>query len=185
VDENTLFHPQSPYAVAKADAFQLVKQAREEQGLFACTGILFNHESPLRPSRFVTQKIIQGVLKIARNIKEGRTPEKLRLGNLAISRDWGWAPEYVEVMWLMLQQDIAGDIVIATGKTHSLEEFVQIAFAKQGLRWQDHVFIDQSLFRPNEALEIRANPRKVKDTLGWEAQKSLRDIIDLMEKAQK
>jgi len=179
-DENTPFNPQSPYAVAKVQAYQLVKDARENQSLFACTGILFNHESPLRPTKFVTQKIIQAAIKIADDVKEGRPSEKLHLGNLVIRRDWGWAPEYVEAMWLMLQQPEAEDIVIATGQTHSLQEFVKIAFSSIGLDWQHYVVIDQSLFRVNEAMQIEADPSKAMRVLGWAAKKNISELISLM-----
>jgi GDP-mannose 4,6-dehydratase len=136
-DENTPFRPRSPYAVAKAAAFWEVANYREAYGLFACSGILFNHESPLRPERFVTQKIVTAACRIA----EGST-EKLTLGNMAIRRDWGWAPEYVEAMSLMLQQEQPEDYVIATGESCSLEEFVAIAFAAVGLDWRDWVVSD-------------------------------------------
>jgi len=179
-DENTSFNPQSPYAVAKVQAYQLVKGARENQGLFACTGILFNHESPLRPTKFVTQKIIQAAIKIADDVKEGRPSERLHLGNLAIRRDWGWAPEYVEAMWLMLQQPQAEDFVIATGQTYSLQEFVQMAFSQVGLDWQDYVVVDQSLFRVNEAMVIEVDPSKARRVLGWVAQKNMSELISLI-----
>jgi len=163
-DENTSFHPMSPYAVAKSSAYWLVNNYREAYGLFACTGILFNHESPLRPERFVTQKIIHAVKRIA----DG-SAEKLKLGRLDISRDWGWAPEYVEAMWLMLQQDKLQDFVIATGKTITLEEFVSTAFAQAGLDWKEHVVQDLALFRPTDLKVGRADPSKALNQLGWKA----------------
>src|SRR6185369_6740571 len=132
-DESTPFRPRSPYAVAKATAFWEVANYREAYNLYTCTGILFNHESPLRPERFVTQKIISS----ARRIAEG-SKEKLSLGNISIARDWGWAPEYVEAMWLILQQDVPEDYVVATGETHTLEEFVTEAFNCVGLDWREH-----------------------------------------------
>lgn len=173
--ESTPFNPKSPYAEAKVEAFKLVKQYRDFYRLFACTGILFNHESPLRPTHFVTQKIIRTAIEIA----QGQS-KKLTLGNLAIQRDWDWAPDYVEAMWKMLQQDSPEDFVIATGIGHSLEEFVDIVFSQLGLNWKDHVSVNQSLFRPNEGIEILANPAKAKEKLGWRAKKSLQEVISQM-----
>ncbi len=140
-DETTPFNPRSPYAVAKATAFWLVANYREAYQSWACTGILFNHESPLRPNRFVTQKIIS----TAKRIADG-SPEKLYLGRLDIGRDWGWAPEYVDAMWRMLQQDTPDDYVIATGETNLLEEFVSHAFSLLGLNWRDHVEQSREFF---------------------------------------
>lgn len=174
-NESTPFDPKSPYAAAKVAAFEIVKKYRENHDLFACTGILFNHESPLRPTRFVTQKIIRAAIEIANG-----SPSKLILGNLGIQRDWGWCPEYVEAMWLMLQQHKPEDFVLATGVGNSLEAFVSIVFEQLGLNWKEHVLVDQALFRPNEAIEILANPSKAKDKLGWSAKKSLRDVIAQM-----
>ena len=162
--ESTPFYPMSPYAVAKTSAYWLVNNYRDAYGLFACTGILFNHESPLRPERFVTQKIIHSVRRIA----EG-SQDKLSLGRLDISRDWGWAPEYVEAMWLMLQQDKPQDFVIATGTTITLEEFVKAAFDQAGLNWRDHVIQDPGLLRPTDLPVGRADPRKAMTELGWKA----------------
>lgn len=180
-NEDTAFNPNSPYAEAKVEAFNLVKLYRDSFNLFACTGILFNHESPLRPTRFVTQKIIRAAIEIA----QGRC-NKLTLGNIAIKRDWGWAPDYVDAMWQMLQQDNPEDFVIATGIGHSLEEFAGIVFSQIGLKWQDHVLIDQSLFRPNEGVEILADPSKAKALLSWSAKKSLQEVIsEMLYEAQK
>lgn len=162
--ETTPFHPQSPYAVAKASAFWLVNNYRDAYRLFACTGILFNHESTLRPERFVTQKIIAA----AKRIGAGST-ETLRLGRLDIARDWGWAPEYVEAMWLMLQQEQAEDFVVATGHTFTLEEFVASAFQSVSLDWRQHVIQDEKLFRPTDIEVSRANPAKARARLGWSA----------------
>ena len=164
-NELTPFHPMSPYAVAKTSAFWLVNNYRDAYGLFACTGILFNHESDLRPERFVTQKIIRSVRRIAQG-----SQEKLRLGRLDISRDWGWAPEYVEAMWLMLQQTQPQDFVIATGNTISLEEFVQAAFAQANLDWKDYVIQDPNLFRPTDLAIGCADPAKAHQEMGWKAQ---------------
>jgi GDPmannose 4,6-dehydratase len=174
-DETTPFRPRSPYAVAKAAAFWEVANYREAYKIFACSGILFNHESPLRPERFVTKKIVAAACRIARGSRE-----KLNLGNIAIQRDWGWAPEYVEAMWLMLQQDKPDDYVIATGQSHSLEEFVAAAFTQVGLDWRDHVAIDQGLFRPTEIAVSRGNPEKSRKILGWRPQNQMPDVVRLM-----
>ncbi|HYX17267.1 MAG TPA: GDP-mannose 4,6-dehydratase, partial [Nostoc sp.] len=163
-DETTPFRPRSPYAVAKATAFWEVANYREAYSLFACSGILFNHESPLRPERFVTQKIVAGACRIAQG-----SNEKLYLGNIQIQRDWGWAPEYVEAMYLMLQQEQPDDYVIATGESSLLEDFVSAAFASVDLDWRDHVVIDNSLLRPTDLAVGRGNPAKAKDKLGWQA----------------
>jgi GDPmannose 4,6-dehydratase len=174
-DETTPFHPRSPYAVAKATAFWELANYREAYGLFALTGILFNHESPLRPERFVTRKIVSTACRIAKG-----SEEKLRLGNISIARDWGWAPEYVEAMWLMLQQETPDDFVIATGETHTLEEFVAEAFNRVGLNWRDHVVTDPSLYRPTEISSGRGNPAKAEKVLGWKARYRMRDVVRMM-----
>ncbi|MBW4643794.1 MAG: GDP-mannose 4,6-dehydratase [Goleter apudmare HA4340-LM2] len=173
--ETTPFRPRSPYAVAKAAAFWEVANYREAYNLFACSGILFNHESPLRPERFVTQKIVTGACRIAQG-----SPEKLFLGNMQIQRDWGWAPEYVEAMYLMLQQDQPDDYVIATGESSSLAEFVAAAFAAVNLDWQEHVVIDNSLLRPTDLAVGRGNPVKVKNKLGWQAKYKMPDVVQMM-----
>lgn len=163
-DESTLFRPRSPYATAKAAAHWATANYRDAYGLFACSGILFNHESPLRPVRFVTQKIISAARRIAAGEKL-----KLELGNLAVSRDWGYAPEYVEAMWRMLQQDRPDDYVIATGESHTLQEWVARAFEYLGLDWREHVAINEALFRPSEILHSRGNAAKASERLGWAA----------------
>lgn len=178
-DETTPFRPRSPYAVAKAAAFWEVANYREAYGLFACSGILFNHESPLRPERFVTQKIVAAACRIA----QGST-EQLYLGNMQIQRDWGWAPEYVEAMYLMLQQEQPDDYVIATGESSSLEEFVAAAFASVNLDWHHHVVIDNSLLRPTDLAVGRGNPVKAKNKLGWEAKYKMKDVVQMMVKAK-
>jgi GDPmannose 4,6-dehydratase len=178
-DENTAFRPRSAYAVAKAAAFWEVANYREAYGLFACSGILFNHESPLRPERFVTQKIIAAACRIAEGSKE-----KLCLGNVSIQRDWGWAPEYVEAMWLMLQQDEPADFVIATGQPHSLEEFVETAFSILGLNWRDYVKVDPSLLRPIDIEVGWGNPAKARNKLRWQAQYKMYDVVKMMIEAQ-
>jgi len=173
--ESTPFSPRSPYAVAKTAAYGLVSNYRDSYGLFACTGILFNHESPLRPMRFVTQKIIQAAAFISKNLDA-----KLSLGNISIYRDWGWAPEYVEAMWLMLQQKIPEDFVIATGKSVSLEYFIEKAFFYHGLSWKNHVLIDSSFMRPSDIEYGGADPRKAEFTLGWKAKYDIDDVIRMM-----
>jgi GDPmannose 4,6-dehydratase len=173
--EETPFSPRSPYAVAKASAFWLVSNYREAYGLFACSGILFNHESPLRPGRFVTQKIVSTAWRIA----NGST-ERLRLGQLDVARDWGWAPEYVRAMHLMLQQPSPRDLVIATGQTHTLEQFVDVAFSLLGLRWRDHVEQDVELLRPTDLKISRARPERAERLLGWRASHGMRNVVAMM-----
>jgi GDPmannose 4,6-dehydratase len=177
-NEKTPFNPRSPYAVAKASAFWLVNNYREAYNLYACTGILFNHESPLRPARFVTQKIISAAKRIASG-----SGETLTLGRMDISRDWGWAPEYVEAMWLMLQQDQPEDFVIATGKTYLLEDFVRLAFATFDLDWREHVKQSDIFFRPTDLLVSSADPSKAKLKLGWQAQFDMPIVVAKMMQA--
>jgi len=174
-NEDTPFKPRSPYAVAKATAFWQVANYREAYGLFACTGILANHESPLRPNRFVTQKIIQGVKAIA----EGKQ-EKLVLGNLDIWRDWGWAPDYVEAMNKMVQAEHPQDYVIASGKSHSLREFVDAAFAHAGLDPQERLAVTSSLMRPTDLSYSAMDPGKINSVLSWRSSLELSDIVDRM-----
>lgn len=174
-DEDTPFRPRSPYAVAKAAAHWEVANYRNAYGLYACTGILFNHESPLRPERFVTKKIVASACRIANGASE-----KLRLGNIEVVRDWGWAPEYVDAMWRMLQQESPEDFVIATGESHSLREFVALVFGALNLDWQDHVETDAALLRPSDLSEGRANPQRAEDVLGWTASKRLGDVVNLL-----
>lgn len=174
-DESFPFKPSSPYAVAKASAYWLVDNYRKSYGLYACTGILFNHESPLRPKRFVTQKIIES----ARAISEGKI-DRLTLGRIDINRDWGWAPEYIEAMWLMLQQDEPDDFIVATGHSHSLEEFINIAFQSFGLEWQNHIVQSNEFYRPSDIIFSQANPNKINSKLGWRAKVMLPQIIEKM-----
>lgn len=174
-DENTPFRPRSPYGVAKAASFWQVANYREAYNIFACTGILFNHESPLRPERFVTQKIIATAKRIAKG-----SNEKLILGNIDIHRDWGWAPDYVEAMWLMLQQEKADDFVIATGETNKLQDFVKSVFELVNLNWKEYVIIDNDLFRPTDIAVGKANPVKAHDELKWSAKRKMKDVIELM-----
>jgi GDPmannose 4,6-dehydratase len=177
--EEMRFAPRSPYAVAKAAAYWQVTNYREAYQLYACTGILFNHESPLRPERYVTRKIVAGACRIA----DG-SGETLVLGNIDVARDWGWAPEYVEAMWLMLQQDIADDYVVATGDTRTLAEFVEAAFKCVGLDWHDHVRSDPALFRPADIRRGAANPTKANHRLGWQATKRLDEVVAGMVNAE-
>jgi GDPmannose 4,6-dehydratase len=177
-NEETPFRPKSPYAVAKAAAFWQVSNYREAYGIFACSGILYNHESPLRPERFVTQKIARAVVRIAAGKQN-----KLFLGNLAIRRDWGWAPEYVRLMYKMLQRDEPEDFVIGTGRAFSLENFVEVAFRAVELEWRDFVAVDQSLFRPSEILFGLGDPGKAKEKLQWEPRHDMHDVVRMMVEA--
>lgn len=177
-DETTPFRPRSPYAVAKATAFWQMANYREAYDLFACSGILFNHESPLRPKRFVTQKVIAAACQIAQGKQE-----ILHLGNINIQRDWGWAPEYVDAMHRMLQQDSPDDYVIATGQSRSLEAFVEAAFACVNLDWRNHVKIDAELMRPTDIAISRGNPLKAQLKLGWRAQIHMESVVQKMVQA--
>src|SRR5258708_6415002 len=174
-NELTPFRPRSPYAVAKATAFWQVANYREAYGLYACSGIVFNHESPLRPERFVTQKIVHGACRIAAGQQE-----VLKLGDLSIMRDWGWAPEYVDAMWRMLQRDQPSDYVLATGETNTLENFVAEAFSTLGLEWRGRVESDRSLLRPTELRIGRANPAKTAKQLNWSATVKMREVVRRM-----
>jgi GDPmannose 4,6-dehydratase len=178
-DEFTAFRPRSPYAVAKSAAHWEVANYADAYGLFACTGILFNHESALRAERFVTKKIVAAACRIA-----GGSGERLRLGNLKVQRDWGWAPEYVEAMWMMLQQERPESYVIATGKSHTLEEFVDRAFAEVGLDWRDHVDTDERLFRPADITFASANPARAAERLGWKAKATMPEVVAMMVAAE-
>ena len=179
-DENTPFRPRSPYAVAKAAAFWEVANYREAYGLYACSGMLFNHESPLRPERFVTRKIVASACRVAAG-NQGQ----LELGNISIQRDWGWAPEYVEAMWLMLQQDKPQDYVIATGESHTLEEFIETAFSCLGLDWEKYVVLDPALLRPADITVGKADPTRAREHLGWQARHRMRDVVRMMVEAEK
>lgn len=180
-DESTPFRPRSPYAMAKAAAFWQVANYREAYGLYACSGILFNHDSPLRPEHFVTQKIVHGACRIAAGEQK-----VLKLGNLSVQRDWGWAPEYVDAMRRILQQDKPDDFVIATGETNRLEDFVAEAFRLVGLDWRKHVETDPALLRPTDLAVGRANPAKARATLGWAAKYRMRDVVrEMVAAAQK
>ncbi|OBQ69503.1 GDP-mannose 4,6-dehydratase [Mesorhizobium erdmanii] len=170
--EKTPFYPRSPYAAAKLYAHWMTVNYRESFGLHASSGILFNHESPLRGIEFVTRKITDGVARIKLGLQE-----KLALGNLDAKRDWGHARDYVEAMWLMVQQDTASDYVVATGKTVSVRDFCKFAFEHAGLDMEDHVSVDERFLRPAEVEVLHGNPTKAKEKLGWEAKTSLKELV--------
>ncbi len=174
-NENTPFYPRSPYACAKVYAFWSTVNYREAYGIHACNGILFNHESPRRGETFVTRKITRAVARI-----EAGVQKKLFLGNLEARRDWGYAPEYVEAMWRMLQQDKPDDFVIATGESHSVREFGEEAFAYAGLDWQACVEVDTRYFRPSEVDALRGDARKAREVLGWKPKTGFRELVHLM-----
>jgi GDPmannose 4,6-dehydratase len=174
-NEATVFQPRSPYAAAKVYAYWMTVNYREGYGLFACNGILFNHESPRRGETFVSRKITQAVA----NILAGKQ-NKLYLGNLNAKRDWGYTPEYIECQWLMLQQDRPDDYVIGTGASHTVKEFAQQAFAYAGLDWREHVEIDPRYFRPTEVDHLRADISKAKKKLGWEPKVKFHELVKIM-----
>ncbi|HEX9092631.1 MAG TPA: GDP-mannose 4,6-dehydratase [Coriobacteriia bacterium] len=173
--ETTAFHPRSPYGVAKAYGHYITVNYRESFDMHASSGILFNHESPRRGIEFVTRKITDGVARV----KHGLQTE-LRLGNLDAKRDWGFAGDYVEAMWLMLQQERAGDYVVATGETHTVREFCEIAFARAGLDWEKHVVVDEAFFRPAEVDMLLGDPSRARAELGWEPKVSFRGLVEMM-----
>jgi GDPmannose 4,6-dehydratase len=173
--EETPFHPRSPYAVAKVYGHYITLNYRESYKLFAVSGILFNHESPRRGKEFVTRKITDGVARI----KHGLIKE-LRMGNLDAKRDWGFAGDYVKAMWLMLQQDEPDDYVIATGETHSVKEFLELAFGRVGLNYKDYVVIDPKFIRPAEVDLLLGDPTKAKNKLGWKTDVSFTDLVNMM-----
>jgi len=173
--ETTPFHPRSPYAAAKVFAHWMTVNYRESYDVFACSGMLFNHESPRRGLEFVTRKITHAVAKILL----GMTDE-LRLGNLKAQRDWGYAGDFVRAMWLMLQQEEPEDYVIGTGETHSVEDFVEIAFSHVGLDWGKYVVIDPEFFRPAEVDVLLAEPSKARAELGWESEVSFEQLVRMM-----
>ena len=173
--ETTRFNPQSPYSIGKLAGYYSVKKYREMYGLFACNGILFNHESPRRGDDYLTRKVTKAVARI----KLGKQKD-VRLGNLASKRDWGFAKEFADGAWRMLQQEKPSDYVLGTGETHTVEEWVVAAFAHAGLDWKDHVIIDQKLFRPAEVDVLLADATKAKEVLGWEAKTRFADLVKLM-----
>ncbi len=170
--ENSPFHPRSPYAAAKLYAHWMTVNYREAHGVFACSGILFNHESPRRGENFVTRKITRGIAQIL----AGKI-EKLRMGNLESRRDWGHARDYVEAMWLMLQQDEPDDFVIATGVMRSVKEFLEAAFETAGLHWKDYVIVDEAYFRPSEVDQLRGDPSKAEKKLGWKPHTTFEQLV--------
>ncbi len=174
--ETTPFYPRSPYGVAKLYAYWMVKNYRESYGMFACNGILFNHESERRGIEFVTRKISDGVAKIKLDLADS-----IALGNLDAKRDWGYAPDYVEGMWLMMQQDEPDDYVLATGKSHSIREFLDIAFDEVGIEnWEDMVVIDPQFFRPAEVEVLRGDATKAQEKLGWTPKTSFEQLVRQM-----
>ncbi len=173
--EETPFYPRSPYAAAKVYGHWITKNYRESYGLFACSGILFNHESPRRGETFVTRKITRAVAHIQAGLQD-----KLYLGNLDAKRDWGYAKEYVEAMWLMLQQDEPDDYVVATNETHSVREFLEEAFSCASLKWQDYVEIDPRYFRPAEVDLLIGDSSKAQKKLGWQAKTTFKELVKIM-----
>jgi GDPmannose 4,6-dehydratase len=177
-NENTPFHPRSPYGISKVAGFDLTRNYREAYGIFACNGIFFNHESPRRGFEFVTRKITNAVAEI----KMGLAKE-LRLGNLEAKRDWGFAGDYVQAMWLMLQQNDPDDYVIATGETYSVKEFVKLAFNCVGLKWQNHVIVDKIFYRPAEVYLLKGDFSKARRRLGWKPKVSFEELVKMMVEA--
>jgi GDPmannose 4,6-dehydratase len=174
-NENTPFHPRSPYGISKVAGFDLTRNYREAYGIFACNGILFNHESPRRGFEFVTRKITHAVARI----KMGLSKE-LILGNLNAKRDWGFSGDYVEAMWLMLQQSKPDDYVIATGETHTVREFVKLAFSCAGLNWKKYVKIDKDFYRPAEVHLLMGDYSKAKKKLGWKPKVKFEELVEMM-----
>ena len=177
--ETTVFHPRSPYACAKLFAHSITVNFRESYNMFAVSGILFNHESPRRGETFVTRKIAHAVAHIKFGLQK-----KLYLGNLDAKRDWGYAPEYVEAMWRMLQHENPEDFVIGTGETHSVQEFVELAFAHAGLDWREHVEFDVRYLRPAEVDALQADPAKARRVLGWKHRTGFEQLVRIMVDAE-
>lgn len=177
-NENTGFYPQSPYGVAKVYAYWMARNYRDAYGMFICNGILFNHESPRRGETFLTRKVTKAIANIIRG-----NQSELYLGDLTPKRDWGFAPEYVWTMWRMLQHDVPGDYVIATGETHSVEEFVFEAFKFAGMDWKNYVKYDFRYHRPNEVQCLRGSSLKAKNVLGWEPKVRFKELIQIMVQA--
>lgn len=174
-DESTPFYPRSLYGISKLAGFHLTRNYREAYKMFTCNGILFNHESERRGYEFVTRKITHAVAKIKFGLQK-----ELRLGNLEARRDWGYSPDYVRAMWLMLQQDFPDDYVIATGESHSVREFVELAFSMVDLEWEKYVVVDPDLFRPAEVHELRGNASKAKKILGWQPAVTFEKLVKIM-----
>lgn len=177
-NEQTIFHPRSPYALAKVYGYYSTINYRESYSMFACNGILFNHESPRRGIEFVTKKITDGVAKIYCGLAK-----ELRLGNMDAKRDWGFAGDYIEAMWLLLQQREPDDYVIATGESHSVREFVDQAFLTVGLDWKDYVKVDERFMRPADVPELRGDSSKAREKLGWKPKTSFRELVEMMVKS--
>ena len=173
--ETPPFHPRSPYGVAKVYGHFITMNYRESFGMHASSGILFNHESPRRGIEFVTRKITDGVARIKHGLQD-----ELRLGNLEAQRDWGFAGDYVEAMWRMLQQDEPGDYVVATGETHTVREFCEIAFGRAGLDWDKYVVIDERFVRPAEVDLLRGDPSRAREVLGWSPTVPFRELVEMM-----
>jgi GDPmannose 4,6-dehydratase len=173
--EQTPFHPRSPYGVAKVYGHYITVNYRESYGIFACSGILFNHESPRRGRQFVTRKVTDGVARIKAGLAS-----QLRLGNLEASRDWGYAGDYVQAMWLMLQQARPDDYVIATGETHTVRELCELAFARAELDWRDWVVVDPALIRPAEVDHLIGDASKARRMLGWSPKVTFPDLVAMM-----
>lgn len=178
-NENTPFKPRSPYAVAKSAAFWQVSNYREAYSMFACSGILFNHESPMRPNRFVTRKIVNTACRIYRG-----SDEKLNLGNIDIQRDWGWAPEYIEAMWRILQVNEPEDFVVATGQTYPLKDFIREVFSVLNMNWRDYVQHHPELLRPTDIMVSEGDPSKAEKILKWKANYAMKDVARMMVKHQ-
>ncbi|MDD2688656.1 MAG: GDP-mannose 4,6-dehydratase [Candidatus Omnitrophica bacterium] len=174
-NENTPFHPRSPYGISKVAGFHLTQNYREAYGLFACSGLLFNHESPRRGFEFVTRKITNAAAEIKLGLKA-----ELRLGNLDAKRDWGFAGDYVEAMWMMLQQDAPDDYVIATGETHSVKEFIELAFDTVGLDWKKYVIVDDVLYRPAEVFILKGDYSKAEKKFGWKPKVNFKELVTMM-----
>ena len=179
-DEQTPFMPRSPYATAKATAHWTATNYREAYAIHVSSGILFNHESPLRSERFVTKKIVSAAVAIANGVTM-----RLSLGDVTVARDWGYAPEYVEAMWRMLQQNEPADFVIATGESHTVEDFVEAVFAEVGLAWRDHVDVDSSLFRPSDIRYSRGNATRAARDLGWQATTRFPELVRILVEAER
>lgn len=177
-NEDTPFHPRSPYGISKVAGFDLTRNYREAYNIFACNGILFNHESPRRGYEFVTRKITSTVARISTG-----QADKLKLGNLEAKRDWGFAGDYVEAMWLMLNEDKADDYVVATGETHSVREFAELAFDYVGLNWQDYVVVDENLYRPSEVHLLQGDYSKAENIMGWAPRIKFHNLVKLMVEA--
>ena len=177
LSEETVFHPSSPYAAAKLYGYWITRYYREHHGIFACNGILFNHESPVRGLEFVTRKITNAVAKISLGLEK-----ELKMGNMSARRDWGYAPEFVNAMWLMLQQDQPDDYVVATDETHSVQEFIEKSFGAAGLDWQKYVSTDPRFMRPIDVNYLRGDYGRAKRKLGWEPKVKFAELVDIMVK---